>query len=180
MQFDVARRLRLKRESNSTLDERKKRRLELAFLEHHFPLATFAHGGQQGEFTQLRTRHLGEERHTCLHEFELGSDRVARDELQDLTEARLVRRFDGMPHEMLDDFIALIQTIFDEILPAHRTNQKQAWHRGLVVGVQERQGLGILRGKGHPALLQKSTRHLGANLHEDMLSLHGYLVVTHQ
>ena len=63
---------------------------------------------------------------------------------------------------------------------AARGSENRAWHRGLVVGVQERQGLGILRGKGHPALLQKSTRHLGANLHEDMLSLHGYLVVTHQ
>ena len=37
--------------------------------------------------------------------------------MQDLTEARLVRRFDFMPHEMLDNFIALIQTIFNEILP---------------------------------------------------------------
>src|SRR6266852_3311586 len=58
VQLDAARRLSLKRESYIALDERKKRRFELAFLEHHFTLAEFAHSGQQGEFAQLRTRHL--------------------------------------------------------------------------------------------------------------------------
>src|SRR5713101_3269222 len=58
VQLDAARRLSLKREFYIALNERKKRRFELVFIENHLALAEYVHCGQQDEVAQLRSRHL--------------------------------------------------------------------------------------------------------------------------